>query len=131
MSRLAIKTGAINLGQGFPDDMALDPVLAKVAQFHYDPPNQYPPMLGVPGLCKAVAAHGKRFYGVNIDWQTETMVSTGAAGGPAACFFGLIEPGDQVTLLEALYACYLPIIRRAGGVSKLVTPNPRTGRYAG
>ena len=124
MSRLAIETGSINLGQGFPDDQGPDPVLEKAAHFLYDRPNQYPPMLGVPELRQAVAAHGKRFYDLDIDWQTETMVSTGATEGLAACFFGLIEPGDEVILIEPLYDCYLPIIRRAGGIPKLVTIRP-------
>lgn len=124
MSRLAIETGSINLGQGFPDDRGPDPVLEQAAGFLYDPPNQYPPMLGVPELRQAVAAHGKRFYDLDIDWQTETMVSTGATEGLAACFFGLIEPGDEVILIEPLYDCYLPIIRRAGGIPKLVTIRP-------
>jgi aspartate/methionine/tyrosine aminotransferase len=124
MSRLAIETGSINLGQGFPDDRGPDPVLEQAASALYDPPNQYPPMLGVPELRQAVAAHGKRFYDLDIDWQTETMVSTGATEGLAACFFGLIEPGDEVILIEPLYDCYLPIIRRAGGIPKLVTIRP-------
>ena len=124
MSRLAIETGSINLGQGFPDDQGPDPVLEKAAHFLYDRPNQYPPMLGVAELRQAVAAHGKRFYDLDIDWQTETMVSTGATEGLAACFFGLIEPGDEVILIEPLYDCYLPIIRRAGGIPKLVTIRP-------
>lgn len=124
MSRLALETGSINLGQGFPDDRGPDPVLEQASNFLYDPPNQYPPMLGVPELRQAVAAHGKRFYDLDIDWQAETMVSTGATEGLAACFFGLIEPGDEVILVEPLYDCYLPIIRRAGGLPRLVTIYP-------
>ncbi len=124
MSRLAIERGSINLGQGFPDDRGPDPVLDKAAEFLRDPPNQYPPMLGVPELRKAVAAHNARFYGIEVDWATETMVSTGATEGLAACFFGLIEPGDEVVLVEPLYDCYLPIVRRAGGVPKPVAIRP-------
>ena len=81
-------------------------------------------MLGVPELRQAVAAHCKRFYDLDIDWQTETMVSTGATEGLAACFLGLIEPGDEVILIEPLYDCYLPIILRAGGIPRLVTIRP-------
>lgn len=124
MSRLAIEHKSINLGQGFPDDRGPDPVLAEASKALYDPPNQYPPMLGVPELRQAVAAHDKRFYGLDVDWQTETMVSTGATEGLAACFFGLIEPGDEVVLIEPCYDCYLPIIRRAGGIPKMVTIRP-------
>ncbi|MBO6559110.1 MAG: aminotransferase [Nisaea sp.] len=124
MSRLAIEHGSINLGQGFPDDLGPDPVLKKASEFLFDRPNQYPPMLGVPELREAVAKHNKRFYGLDVDWQSEVMVSTGATEGLAACFFGLIEPGDEVVLIEPTYDCYLPIIRRAGGIPRVVTLRP-------
>ena len=124
MSRLAIEHKAINLGQGFPDDRGPDPVLEAASAALYDPPNQYPPMLGVPELRQAVAAHNKRFYGLDVDWQKEVMVSTGATEGLAASFFGLIEPGDEVVLIEPLYDCYQPIIRRAGGIPRSVRLTP-------
>ncbi len=124
MYRLAIEHGSINLGQGFPDDRGPDPVLEQAVSFLFDPPNQYPPMMGVPELRQAVAAHNKRFYDLDVDWAKETMVSTGATEGLAATFFGLIEPGDEVVLIEPLYDCYLPIIRRAGGIPKIVTLRP-------
>jgi aspartate/methionine/tyrosine aminotransferase len=124
MSRLAIEHKAINLGQGFPDDRGPDAVLDEASKFLYDPPNQYPPMLGVPELREAVAAHNKRFYDLDVDWRTETMVSTGATEGLAACFLGLIEPGDEVVVIEPLYDCYLPMIRRAGGIPRIVRLTP-------
>jgi aspartate/methionine/tyrosine aminotransferase len=124
MSRLAIEHKAINLGQGFPDDRGPDPVLDAASKALYDPPNQYPPMLGVPELREAVAVHNKRFYDLDVDWRSETMVSTGATEGLAACFLALIEPGDEVVVIEPLYDCYLPIIRRAGGVPKAVRLTP-------
>lgn len=124
MSRLAIEHGSINLGQGFPDDSGPDAVLQQASNFLFDRPNQYPPMLGVPELRQAVAAHNKRFYDLDVDWQSEVMVSTGATEGLAACFFGLIEPGDEVVLIEPTYDCYLPIIKRAGGIPKMVTLRP-------
>ncbi len=124
MSRLAIEHQAINLGQGFPDDRGPDSVLDAASAALYDPPNQYPPMMGVPELRQAVAAHNKRFYGIDVDWKTETMVSTGATEGLAACFLALIEPGDEVVVIEPLYDCYLPMIRRAGGVPKTVRLTP-------
>lgn len=124
MSRLAIEHKAINLGQGFPDDRGPDAVLDAASKALYDPPNQYPPMLGVPELRQAVAAHNKRFYGLDVDWKTETMVSTGATEGLAACFLALIEPGDEVVVIEPLYDCYLPMIRRAGGIPKTVRLTP-------
>ena len=73
-------------------------------------------MLGVPELRQAVAAHNKRFYGLDIDWKTETMVSSGATEGLAACFLGLLNQGDEVVVIEPLYDCYLPMIERAGGI---------------
>ncbi|WP_281017635.1 MULTISPECIES: aminotransferase [unclassified Minwuia] len=124
MSRLAIEHGSINLGQGFPDDNGPDDVRAVAAAALEDQPNQYPPMLGVPDLRQAVAAHGKRFYGLDVDWQTETMVTSGATESLAACFLALIEPGDEVVCFEPLYDCYLPMIRRAGGIPKLVRLDP-------
>lgn len=124
MSRLAMEHGSINLGQGFPDDNGPDDVRAVAAAALEDQPNQYPPMLGVPALRQAVAAHGKRFYGLDVDWQTETMVTSGATESLAACFLALIEPGDEVVCFEPLYDCYLPMIRRAGGIPKLVRLDP-------
>lgn len=124
MSRLAIEHQAINLGQGFPDDRGPDAVLEAASKALYDPPNQYPPMLGVPELRQAVAAHNQHFYGIEVDWKTETMVSTGATEGLAACFLALIEPGDEVVVIEPLYDCYLPMIRRAGGIPRTVRLTP-------
>ncbi|MDF1720026.1 MAG: aminotransferase [Minwuia sp.] len=124
MSRLAMEHGSINLGQGFPDDNGPADVRAVAAAALEDQPNQYPPMMGVPDLRQAVAAHANRFYGLDVDWQTETMVTSGATESLAACFLALIEPGDEVVCFEPLYDCYLPMIRRAGGIPKLVRLDP-------
>ena len=124
MSRLANEHQSINLGQGFPDDFGPDPVLAKASEALFDVPNQYPPMLGVPELRQAVAAHGKRFYDLDVDWQSQVMVTTGATEALAATFFGLIEPGDEVVLIEPCYDCYMPIIQRAGGICRPVQLRP-------
>ncbi|WP_416896993.1 MAG: aminotransferase [Minwuia sp.] len=124
MSRLAIEHGSINLGQGFPDDNGPADVRAVAAEALEDRPNQYPPMMGVPELRQALAAHGKRFYDLDVDWQTETIVTSGATESLAACFLGLIEPGDEVVCFEPLYDSYLPMIRRAGGIPKLVRLSP-------
>ena len=124
MSRLAIEHKSINLGQGFPDDFGPDQVLVKASEALFDIPNQYPPMLGVPELRQAVAQHGKRFYNLDIDWQTQVMVTTGATEALAATFFGLIEPGDEVVLIEPCYDCYMPIIRRAGGICRTIQLQP-------
>lgn len=120
MSRLAIEHKSINLGQGFPDDEGPETVKAALDRATREASNQYPPMLGVPELRQAVARHGKRFYGLDSDWQSEVMVTSGATEALAACIFSLLDPGDEVVLFEPLYDSYLPMIRRAGGVPKLV-----------
>lgn len=124
MSRLAMETGAINLGQGFPDDLGPENLRAAAAQAVTDGPSQYPPMMGLPELRQAVAAHNKRFYDLDIDWQTETMITSGATEALTDCMLALIEPGDEVVLIEPLYDCYLPMVKRAGGIPKLVRIEP-------
>lgn len=120
MSRLAQEHGAINLGQGFPEDLEPRPVLEAAARHVLEGPHQYPSMMGVPALRQAVAEANKRFHGLDVDWQTEVMVTSGATEALADCLFGLIEPGDEVVLIEPLYDSYLPIVKRAGGIPKLV-----------
>ena len=124
MSRLAIEHKAINLGQGFPDEDGPKDVRRLAAEAVVAGPNQYPPMMGLAELRQAVAAHEKRFYGLDVDWQAEVLVTSGATEALADCLFGLIEPGDEVVLIEPLYDSYLPIVRRAGGVPKLVRVTP-------
>ena len=124
MSRLAMETGAINLGQGFPDDLGPENLRRAAADAIMQGPNQYPPMLGLPEMRQAVAEHGRRFYGLDVDWQRETMVTSGATEAISDCLMALIEPGDEVVLIEPLYDCYLPLVRRAGGIPKLVRIEP-------
>ncbi len=124
MSRLAMEHGAINLGQGFPDEDGPEDLRRLAAEALVEGPNQYPPMMGLPELRQAVAHHNKRFYGLDVDWQREVMVTSGATEALADCFFGLIEPGDEAVLIEPLYDSYLPIVRRAGAVPKLVRVTP-------
>lgn len=122
MSALATEHNAINLGQGFSDDNGPDDVRAKAAEA-LEKSNQYPPMMGIPELRKAVAENGKRFFGVDADW-TEVMVTSGGTESLAACLLGLIEPGDEVIVFEPFYDSYLPMIRRGGGVPKIVRLMP-------
>ncbi|MAH83545.1 MAG: aminotransferase [Rhodospirillaceae bacterium TMED8] len=124
ISRLAIEHDAINLGQGFPDEDGPEILRQIAAQATLEGPNQYPPMLGIPELRQAVAIHNKRFYNLEVDWQTEVMVTSGATEALADCMLALIEPGDEVVLIEPLYDCYLPMVRRAGGVPRLVRIDP-------
>ncbi|MCA1973828.1 MAG: aminotransferase [Caenispirillum sp.] len=124
MSRLAQQHGAVNLGQGFPEDLEPAAVIAAAAEAVQAGPHQYPSMMGTPALRQAVAAANRRFYGLDVDWQTEVMVTSGATEALADCLFGLIEPGDEVVLIEPLYDSYLPIVKRAGGIPKLVRLAP-------
>ncbi len=124
MSQLALDHDAINLGQGFPDqDGPLD-IRQKAAAAMIDGPNQYPPMMGMVELRQAVAAANKRFYDIDVDWTTQVMVTSGATEAIADCLLGLINPGDEVVMIEPLYDCYLPMVQRAGGVAKLVRIEP-------
>ncbi len=124
MSRLAMEHQSINLGQGFPDEDGPEDVRELAAKTVIEGPNQYPPMMGVPELRQELARHAKRFYDMDVDWQTEIMVTSGATEALADCLFGLIEPGDEVVLIEPLYDSYLPIVRRAGAIPKLVRVTP-------
>ncbi|CAO3430791.1 aminotransferase [Azospirillum endophyticum] len=121
MSRLSEEHGAINLGQGFPDDRGPADVLQTAADALLTGWNQYPPMMGTPNLRQALAAHAGRFYGLDVDWKTETMVTSGATEALTACLLGLINPGDEVVLFQPMYDSYLPIIRLAGGVPRFVS----------
>ncbi|MEM7120687.1 MAG: aminotransferase [Pseudomonadota bacterium] len=124
MSRLAIEHGSINLGQGFPDEDGPEDVRRAAADALMAGPNQYPPMAGLPELRQAIAAHAARFYGLDVDWQREVLVTSGATEALADCFFGLLNPGDEVILLEPLYDSYPPIVARAGAVPRYVRLEP-------
>ena len=121
MSRLSEEHGAINLGQGFPDERGPADVLDAASKALLEGWNQYPSMMGTPDLRQALAAHGKRFYDLDIDWKTEVMVTSGATEALTACLLGLINPGDEVVLFQPIYDSYLPIVRLAGGVPRFVS----------
>ena len=129
MSGLARELGAINLGQGFPDDPGPRDIRAKAAEAVLDGYNQYPPMAGLPELRQAVARHYAGAQGLNLDWTTEVTVTSGATEALAAAFLALIEPGDEVVVFQPAYDAYLPLIRRAGGVPKLVSLQPPHWRF--
>ena len=124
MSRLAQEHDAINLGQGFPDGNGPPDVVAAATDYLENGLNQYPSMMGIPPLREAVANINKRFYGLDIDWPTEVMVTSGGTEALASSLFAMIEPGDEVVLIEPLYDSYLPIVQRAGGIAKLVRLEP-------
>ena len=124
MSALAVEHKAINLGQGFPDKDGPSDILTEAMLALKNQSNQYPPMMGIPELRQAAAKHSKIFYDIDLDWESQTMITSGATEAIAASLFGIIEPGDEVVLIEPLYDCYLPIIRRAGAIPKLVRIAP-------
>ncbi|GAA2084383.1 pyridoxal phosphate-dependent aminotransferase [Streptomyces albiaxialis] len=134
MSALAVRTGSINLGQGFPDVDGPESVReAAVRALRDGRGNQYPPGPGVPELREAVAAHQSRFYGelgLTYDPDTEILVTAGATEAVAASLLGLVEPGDEVIALEPYYDSYAASIALAGGTRVPVTLRPRDGAYA-
>jgi aspartate/methionine/tyrosine aminotransferase len=123
-SLLARQMGAINLGQGFPDDPGPEDVRRKAAEAVLDGPNQYPPMMGLPALREAVAAHYARWHGVTLDPEAEVMITSGATEAIAGALLALIEPGDEVVLLQPIYDAYLPLVLRAGAVPRFVRLAP-------
>lgn len=124
MSALARAHDAINLGQGFPDGDEPRAILDAAAQALTTHTNQYPPMRGLAELRQAVATHDKRFYGLDVDPEREVVVTSGATEALAACFLGLLAPGDEVVLFDPAYDSYAPMIRRAGGVPRVVAMRP-------
>ncbi len=124
MSALANQHNAINLGQGFPDTDGPADVLAAAAAALMDGRNQYPPLTGVPELRQAVAAANQRFYGLDVDPASEVVVTSGATEAITASLMALLNPGDEVVLIEPLYDTYLPVVRMLGAVPRLVRLQP-------
>jgi N-succinyldiaminopimelate aminotransferase len=124
MSALSLQHGAINLGQGFPDTEGPADIVQAAADALLDQRNQYPPLTGVPELRAAVAAANQRFYGLTIDPTTGVVVTSGATEAITACLMALINPGDEVILIEPLYDTYLPVVTMLGGIPRLVRLNP-------
>jgi N-succinyldiaminopimelate aminotransferase len=129
MSRLARETGAVNLGQGFPDSPGPEDVRRKAAEAVMDGWNQYPPMMGLPELRQAIATHYARHQGLTLDPEQEVMVTSGATEALAGALLALIRPGDEVVLFQPLYDAYLPLVLRAGGVPRFVRLQPPHWRF--
>ncbi|GBR48534.1 aminotransferase [Acetobacter pomorum] len=120
MSELARKHDAINLGQGFPDTEGPQDMAQLAADALLDGRNQYAPLTGLPELRTAVADASARFQNIPVDAESEVVVTSGATEALAASFLALIEPGDEVVLMEPLYDTYLPVVRQLGGIARLV-----------
>ncbi len=120
MSALANKHNAVNLGQGFPDTDGPEWVRQAAAKAIIDGPNQYPPMPGILALRQAVAESNKRFYGLEIDANTEVLVTSGATEALMDCCLALLSPGDEAIVIEPFYDSYPVQIKAAGAVPKYV-----------
>ncbi len=130
MSALALSTGSINLGQGFPDTDGPEEVReAAVRALREGHGNQYPPGPGVPELRTAIAAHQQRRYGLSYDPDAEVLVTAGATEAIAAALLALLEPGDEVVALEPYYDSYAASIAMAGGTRVPVTLRPDAGAF--
>ncbi len=124
MSALAARHGAINLGQGFPDTEGPADIVRLAADALLDQRNQYPPLTGLPALRAAVAAANARFYGLAIDADTGVVVTSGATEALTACLMAVLDPGDEIVLIEPLYDTYLPVVRLLGAIPRLVRLEP-------
>ena len=121
MSALALRTGALNLGQGFPDVDGPPSVIAAAVEALGSGANQYAPGIGVPALRQAVARHQQRSYGLEVDPDREVVVTTGATEAIAAALLGLVDSGDEVVVLEPYYDSYVAMLTMCGAVRRPVT----------
>jgi len=120
MSALAVRTGSVNLGQGFPDEDGPAEVIEAAVAALRGGRNQYPPGHGTPELLDAVIGHQRRHYGLELD-RSQVVATTGATEAIAAALLGLVDPGDEVVVLEPYYDSYVAMIQFAGGVRRPVT----------
>src|SRR5580693_9068970 len=124
MSELARATGAVNLGQGFPDTDGPDALKEVAVDAIRRGDNQYPPSAGIPELRRAVAAHQRDWYGLELDPESEVLVTVGATEAIAATLLALCEPGDEVVMFEPSYDSYAACASMAGAVPSLVRLHP-------
>ena len=124
MSALAVSTGSVNLGQGFPDTEGPREVLDAAIEAINTGNNQYPPGPGFPVLRQAIAAHQQQFYGLAYDPDSEVLVTAGATEALAGALLGMLDTGDEVVLFEPMYDSYQACIALAGAVARPVTLRP-------
>lgn len=128
MSALARETGAINLGQGFPDEQGPPELIEAAARALREKSNQYPPSTGVPALRDAVAQFYATHQGLSLS-AANVIVTSGATEAIAAALLALVSPGDEVILFQPAYDAYAPLVRRCGGVPVFVNLNPPAWGY--
>lgn len=128
MSGLARELGAINLGQGFPDEQGPPELIEAAARALREKSNQYPPGAGLPELRDAICGFYRERGGPELS-REQVIVTSGATEGIAACVLALVEPGDEVILFQPAYDAYAPMVRRAGGVPVSVPLSPPDWRY--
>lgn len=128
MSGLSRELGAINLGQGFPDDQGPPELIAAAARALAERSNQYPPMVGVPELRDAIAAFYARRQGLSLS-REQVIVTSGATEAVAATLLALVQPGDDVIVFEPAYDAYAPMIRRCGATPVFVRLSPPDWHY--
>ncbi len=124
MSALAVATGSVNLGQGFPDTDGPRELLEDAVDAIRGGANQYPPGRGVPALREAIARHQQHWYGLSLDPDQQVMVTTGATEAIATAVLGLCEPGDEVVVIEPYYDSYAATIALAGAARRSVALRP-------
>ena len=127
MSALAARIGAVNLGQGFPDEDGPAAMLKVAENAIADGVNQYPPGPGIAPLRQAISAQRQRHFGITYDPDTEVLVTVGATEAIAAAVIGLVEPGSEVLLIEPFYDSYSPVIAMAG-CQRVAVPLVADGR---
>ncbi|HEX6459750.1 MAG TPA: aminotransferase class I/II-fold pyridoxal phosphate-dependent enzyme [Thermoleophilaceae bacterium] len=128
MTALAESTGAINLGQGFPDEdgprIVVDAAVEALRSGH----NQYAPLPGIPALRRAIAEHQRGHYGIELDPDTQVQVTFGATEALASALLALVRPGDEVAMLDPSYDSYAAVVRLAGGVPRPIPLEPPAWR---
>ncbi len=124
MSTLAVDHGAINLGQGFPDEDGPLAIREFAARALIEGPNQYPPMRGRIELRRAISAHARRFYGLAYDPESEIVVTSGATEALAASIMALAGEGGEIVLIEPAYDSYRPVVEAAGAGVRTVSLAP-------
>jgi aspartate/methionine/tyrosine aminotransferase len=123
VSALARESGAINLGQGFPEIEHAPELLAAAQRALAERSNQYPPMRGLAALREAIAAYYRREQALDLSAE-QIVVTSGATEALAAALFALLAPGDEAILLQPFYDAYLPLVTRAGATPRIVALDP-------